>query len=46
MFSWSETDQAKAFKFCLVRKAKRYYNEMSEDDKKDISKILKKLKES
>ena len=46
MFSWSETDQAKAIKFCLVGKAKRYYNEMSDDEKKDINKIRKKLKES
>ena len=46
MFSWSETDQVKAIKFCIVGKAKRYYNELRDDDKKDINKIMKKLKES
>lgn len=44
MFSWNETDEAKAIKFCLVVKANRYYNEFSDDDKKDINKIMKKVK--
>lgn len=46
MFGWSDEEQAKAIKFCLMDKALKEYRKLSDDDKKDINKIVQKLKET
>lgn len=46
MFGWNDEEQAKAIKFCLTDKALKEFKKLSDDDKKDINKIIKQLKET
>ena len=45
MFKWDKAAQASAIKFCLSKKALRYYNELDASKKGDIDEIFKKLRQ-
>lgn len=44
MFGWSEAEQAKAIRYCLKGKARRYMLELDETQQADIKEIEKKLR--
>ena len=44
MYGWTKEQQAKAIKFCLTGKARKCFDQMSDDDKKNIDTIFDKLK--
>ena len=45
MYLWDEVQQARAIVFCLDGKALEAYNSLTQDEKRDIQQIFKKLKE-